>query len=71
MDANLVPCFSVPEIEQGLSDASNSKVTISFTPHLMPMVNVLLDSKLVIYLSHFAAFNLMNDISSRMLIHRL
>ncbi|ERN10142.1 hypothetical protein AMTRI_Chr13g91320 [Amborella trichopoda] len=27
----------VPEIEQGLSDASNSKVTISFTPHLMPM----------------------------------
>eukprot|EP00268_Persea_americana_P045526 TRINITY_DN46448_c0_g1_i1.p1 TRINITY_DN46448_c0_g1~~TRINITY_DN46448_c0_g1_i1.p1 ORF type:complete len:442 (-),score=72.52 TRINITY_DN46448_c0_g1_i1:285-1610(-) len=27
----------VPEIEQGLTDASNSKVTISFTPHLMPM----------------------------------
>eukprot|EP00262_Sarcandra_glabra_P012048 TRINITY_DN300_c0_g1_i1.p1 TRINITY_DN300_c0_g1~~TRINITY_DN300_c0_g1_i1.p1 ORF type:complete len:404 (-),score=72.16 TRINITY_DN300_c0_g1_i1:133-1344(-) len=27
----------VPEIEQGLSDASHSKVTISFTPHLMPM----------------------------------
>ncbi|OVA15457.1 Semialdehyde dehydrogenase [Macleaya cordata] len=27
----------VPEIEQGLSDASNSKVTVSFTPHLMPM----------------------------------
>ncbi|XP_057818160.2 probable N-acetyl-gamma-glutamyl-phosphate reductase, chloroplastic isoform X2 [Cryptomeria japonica] len=27
----------VPEIEQGLSDASASKVTVSFTPHLMPM----------------------------------
>lgn len=27
----------VPEIEQGLSDASKSKVTVSFTPHLMPM----------------------------------
>ncbi|XP_010540982.1 PREDICTED: probable N-acetyl-gamma-glutamyl-phosphate reductase, chloroplastic [Tarenaya hassleriana] len=28
----------VPEIEQGLSDAAKSKVTISFTPHLMPMI---------------------------------
>ncbi|PKA65920.1 putative N-acetyl-gamma-glutamyl-phosphate reductase, chloroplastic [Apostasia shenzhenica] len=27
----------VPEIEQGLQDASNSEVTVSFTPHLMPM----------------------------------
>ncbi|KAF8392049.1 hypothetical protein HHK36_022389 [Tetracentron sinense] len=27
----------VPEIEQGLSDASHSIVTVSFTPHLMPM----------------------------------
>lgn len=27
----------VPEIEQGLCDASKSKVTVSFTPHLMPM----------------------------------
>lgn len=27
----------VPEIEQGLSDALNAKVTVSFTPHLMPM----------------------------------
>ncbi|KAF2305829.1 hypothetical protein GH714_008276 [Hevea brasiliensis] len=27
----------VPEIEQGLSDAAGSKVTVSFTPHLMPM----------------------------------
>ncbi|KAF5745670.1 hypothetical protein HS088_TW07G01262 [Tripterygium wilfordii] len=27
----------VPEIEQGLSDASHSKITVSFTPHLMPM----------------------------------
>lgn len=27
----------VPEIEQGLSDVSHSKVTVSFTPHLMPM----------------------------------
>ncbi|XP_050235297.1 probable N-acetyl-gamma-glutamyl-phosphate reductase, chloroplastic isoform X1 [Mercurialis annua] len=27
----------VPEIEQGLSEAANSKVTVSFTPHLMPM----------------------------------
>ncbi|KAM1030843.1 hypothetical protein ACFX15_033993 [Malus domestica] len=27
----------VPEIEQGLSDAASSKVTVSFTPHLMPM----------------------------------
>ncbi|KAL6211646.1 hypothetical protein ACLB2K_016869 [Fragaria x ananassa] len=27
----------VPEIEQGLSGAANSKVTVSFTPHLMPM----------------------------------
>uniref|UniRef100_A0A164VV49 N-acetyl-gamma-glutamyl-phosphate reductase dimerisation domain-containing protein n=1 Tax=Daucus carota subsp. sativus TaxID=79200 RepID=A0A164VV49_DAUCS len=30
-----------PEIEQGLSDAARSKVTISFTPHLMPMVKSL------------------------------
>ncbi|XP_023007493.1 probable N-acetyl-gamma-glutamyl-phosphate reductase, chloroplastic [Cucurbita maxima] len=28
----------VPEIEQGLSEASKSKVTVSFTPHLMPMI---------------------------------
>ncbi|XP_010096166.2 probable N-acetyl-gamma-glutamyl-phosphate reductase, chloroplastic [Morus notabilis] len=27
----------VPEIEQGLTDAANSKITVSFTPHLMPM----------------------------------
>uniref|UniRef100_A0A1D1XHP9 Probable N-acetyl-gamma-glutamyl-phosphate reductase, chloroplastic n=1 Tax=Anthurium amnicola TaxID=1678845 RepID=A0A1D1XHP9_9ARAE len=27
----------VPEIEQGLSDAAESKVIVSFTPHLMPM----------------------------------
>ncbi|KAL6494747.1 hypothetical protein OROGR_031547 [Orobanche gracilis] len=27
----------VPEIEQGLSDAAKSRVTVSFTPHLMPM----------------------------------
>ncbi|CAA0827616.1 Probable N-acetyl-gamma-glutamyl-phosphate reductase- chloroplastic [Striga hermonthica] len=27
----------VPEIEQGLSEAAKSKVTVSFTPHLMPM----------------------------------
>lgn len=27
----------VPEIEQGLADCANSKVTVSFTPHLMPM----------------------------------
>ncbi|KAF7840877.1 putative N-acetyl-gamma-glutamyl-phosphate reductase, chloroplastic [Senna tora] len=28
----------VPEIEQGLSDAARSKVTVSFTPHLIPMI---------------------------------
>lgn len=28
----------VPEIEQGLSDAAKSKVTVSFTPHLIPMI---------------------------------
>ncbi|CAF2039769.1 unnamed protein product [Brassica napus] len=28
----------VPEIEQGLSDVTQSKVTVSFTPHLMPMI---------------------------------
>ncbi|KMS94828.1 hypothetical protein BVRB_014940 [Beta vulgaris subsp. vulgaris] len=27
----------VPEIEQGLSDVARSKITVSFTPHLMPM----------------------------------
>ncbi|XP_051137792.1 probable N-acetyl-gamma-glutamyl-phosphate reductase, chloroplastic [Andrographis paniculata] len=27
----------VPEIEQGLSEAAKAKVTVSFTPHLMPM----------------------------------
>ncbi|XP_015874244.3 probable N-acetyl-gamma-glutamyl-phosphate reductase, chloroplastic [Ziziphus jujuba] len=27
----------VPEIEQGLSDAAHSKITVSFTPHLIPM----------------------------------
>ncbi|CAA3000744.1 probable N-acetyl-gamma-glutamyl-phosphate reductase, chloroplastic [Olea europaea subsp. europaea] len=30
----------VPEIEQGLSDAANSEVNVSFTPHLMPMVTL-------------------------------
>ncbi|KAJ0077568.1 hypothetical protein Patl1_36222 [Pistacia atlantica] len=33
---------AVPEIEQGLSDAAHSKITVSFTPHLMPMVIVAL-----------------------------
>ncbi|KAL5840780.1 hypothetical protein ACOSQ4_013388 [Xanthoceras sorbifolium] len=28
----------IPEIEQGLSDAAHSKITVSFTPHLMPMI---------------------------------
>ncbi|XP_044490627.1 probable N-acetyl-gamma-glutamyl-phosphate reductase, chloroplastic [Mangifera indica] len=28
----------VPEIEQGLSDAAHTKITVSFTPHLMPMI---------------------------------
>ncbi|XP_022947430.1 probable N-acetyl-gamma-glutamyl-phosphate reductase, chloroplastic [Cucurbita moschata] len=28
----------VPEIEQGLSEVAKSKVTVSFTPHLMPMI---------------------------------
>jgi len=32
--------YAVPEIEQGLADASGSKVTVSFTPHLIPMVRV-------------------------------
>ncbi|RYR34548.1 hypothetical protein Ahy_A10g049498 isoform B [Arachis hypogaea] len=36
----------VPETEQGLSDAAHSKVTISFTPHLMPMVSHALGSVL-------------------------
>jgi N-acetyl-gamma-glutamylphosphate reductase len=27
----------MPEIEQGLSDAAGKAVTVSFTPHLMPM----------------------------------
>ncbi|CAI9104393.1 OLC1v1003055C1 [Oldenlandia corymbosa var. corymbosa] len=27
----------MPEIEQGLTDASGERVTVSFTPHLMPM----------------------------------
>lgn len=30
--------YAVPEIEQGLTDAAGSKVTVSFTPHLIPMV---------------------------------
>lgn len=34
--------FLVPEIEQGLSDVAKSKVTVSFTPHLMPMVIITL-----------------------------
>lgn len=34
-------CFAVPEIEQGLSDVAQSKVTVSFTPHLMPMVRII------------------------------
>ncbi|KAF8722125.1 hypothetical protein HU200_022765 [Digitaria exilis] len=32
-----IQIMSVPEIEQGLTDAAESKVTISFTPHLMCM----------------------------------
>lgn len=31
--------MTVPEIEQGLTDAAELKVTISFTPHLMCMVS--------------------------------
>jgi N-acetyl-gamma-glutamylphosphate reductase len=31
--------MSVPEIEQGLSDAAKSKVNISFTPNLICMVS--------------------------------
>lgn len=27
----------MPEIEQGLSEAAGEQVTVSFTPHLMPM----------------------------------
>ncbi|GKV21254.1 hypothetical protein SLEP1_g31251 [Rubroshorea leprosula] len=29
----------VPEIEQGLSGAAHSKITLSFTPHLMLMLS--------------------------------
>lgn len=32
--------IAVPETEQGLADAARSNVTISFTPHLMPMVRL-------------------------------
>ncbi|KAI3436925.1 uncharacterized protein J3R85_005969 [Psidium guajava] len=28
---------AVAEIEHGLSDITQSKITVSFTPHLMPM----------------------------------
>lgn len=35
-------CIAVPEIEQGLSDAAQLKITVSFTPHLMPMVRCLI-----------------------------
>lgn len=41
--------ISVPEIEQGLSDASRSIVRVSFTPHLMPMVNIQLRSCSYLY----------------------
>ncbi|XVE92667.1 hypothetical protein REPUB_Repub01dG0119300 [Reevesia pubescens] len=35
-----------PEIEQGLSDTAHSKITVSFTPHLMPMAELLNSSLL-------------------------
>lgn len=35
----MIKIMTVPEIEQGLTDAAESKVTISFTPHLMCMVS--------------------------------
>jgi len=36
---NQILLYAVPEIEQGLADAAGSKVTVSFTPHLIPMVS--------------------------------
>jgi N-acetyl-gamma-glutamylphosphate reductase len=38
--------MTVPEIEQGLTDAAESKVTISFTPHLMCMVSTIMHTLL-------------------------
>ncbi|KAJ1415691.1 Semialdehyde dehydrogenase, NAD-binding [Sesbania bispinosa] len=37
IDAKSGVSGAVPEIEQGLTDAASSKVTVSFTPHLIPM----------------------------------
>jgi len=36
---NHILLSAVPEIEQGLADAAGSEVTVSFTPHLIPMVS--------------------------------
>lgn len=41
----------VPEIEQGLSEAVGSKVTVSFTPHLMPMSRGM-QSTMYVQMSH-------------------
>ena len=41
--------MTVPEIEQGLTDAAQSKVTISFTPHLMCMVSAIMHILLFAY----------------------
>jgi N-acetyl-gamma-glutamylphosphate reductase len=40
IDKLILLWITAPEIEQGLADAAGSKVTISFTPHLIPMVRV-------------------------------
>lgn len=55
--------FSVPEIEQGLSEAAKSKVTVSFTPHLMPMVTRL-DMLIRIVLGLIFAYDSLTDIFS-------
>jgi N-acetyl-gamma-glutamyl-phosphate reductase len=38
----------VPEIEQGLTDAVGSEVTVSFTPNLMPMSRGMMSTMFVV-----------------------
>jgi hypothetical protein len=48
--------MTVPEIEQGLTDAAESKITISFTPHLMCMVGAIMHILLFAYSIFYSLF---------------
>jgi len=55
----------MPEIEQGLSDASGTEVKISFTPHLMPMARGMLSTIYVALQPGFSADDLRTALAEK------